>query len=188
MKCRWNAATCFCNNLVCSSQYFCRCKSLFIKSVLDAAMARFTPYHLQKTQPGLFMWKIKKRKSVNMAQSQRPHSARSEWSKPSTPKGSKSKPITSTPFVFTNAASVNHMDFTWTVDGDLFDSFLNAKPGEGFESTEFSFCEGLWKLKCYPNGTKKYGQGNVSLFLANNKLPPGVIQLGVRYEFECIEV
>ena len=82
----------------------------------------------------------------------------------------------------------DQIDFTWTVENELFETFLNAGPGEGFESVAFEFCGGSWKLKCYPNGTKKYGQGNVSLFLAVIKLPIGVIQLGVQYEFECKEV
>ena len=80
------------------------------------------------------------------------------------------------------------IEFTWNVESELFTTFLNAGPGEGFESGDFQFCGGIWKLKCYPNGTKKYGQGNVSLFLAVMKLPIGVIQLGVQYEFECREV
>ena len=81
-----------------------------------------------------------------------------------------------------------HLEFTWKVEGDEFTSFLNAEPGVGFESEDFPYFGGFWKLKCYPNGTKKYGQGNVSLFLAVMKLPPRVIQLGVQYEFECREV
>eukprot|EP01083_Nonionella_stella_P200292 733651_1 len=80
------------------------------------------------------------------------------------------------------------IEVKWTVEGDLFDAFLNAGTGEGFESNEFVFSDGIWKLKCYPNGTKKYGQGNVSLFLAVMKLPSGVVQMGVQYEFECKEV
>jgi len=79
-------------------------------------------------------------------------------------------------------------DFTWYVEDELFGKFLEAAPGVGFESADFKFSEGIWRLKCYPNGTKKYGQGNVSLFLAVMKLPPHTVQFGVQYEFECKEV
>merc|ERR1711971_205885 len=74
-------------------------------------------------------------------------------------------------------ANINQIEFTWTVEGDQFESFLSAASGVGFESADFAFSGTDWKLKCYPNGTKKYGQGNVSLFLTVMKLPAGVIQL-----------
>eukprot|EP01083_Nonionella_stella_P304820 1060962_1 len=32
-----------------------------------------------------------------------------------------------------------------------------------------------WKIKCYPNGNKKYGRGDVCLFLAAVRLPLGVV-------------
>jgi len=78
--------------------------------------------------------------------------------------------------------------FRWTVEGDLFDRFLKAQTGEFFDSSQFQFCGGLWTLKAYPNGTVKYGEGNVSLFLAVSKLPPLTVELGIQYEFECNEV
>eukprot|EP01083_Nonionella_stella_P185573 677030_1 len=100
-----------------------------------------------------------------------------------------SKPLCKTGTAKAEIQTVDgQIEFTWSVEGDEFALFLEAKPGEGFQSPHFNYSDGVWKIKCYPNGTKKYGRGDVGLFLAAVRLPVGVVQCGIQYEFECKEV